>query len=227
MTLFPYTTLFRSKIEDIFTLNCSPFSIKESDKLQKWNNDLTDENKELYSIETRIKYVELPQIKNENNKIDELVVYVEVSGANSINVIKKTVDISNINNEIILNESNYFIPLENEILDNDAWKTIRDNLILLIKTKSIDINSDEEKLKNSFSFKVEDNENSTNGNGFNEFQNNLYCSFVQKESSGIYVNLYTNNSKIEESKENEITSKCIAYKIYIPFNEIISYKGGI
>lgn len=206
------------EIKDIFDLNCETIKIIPSEKMISWNENLTEEQKRAYKIETELKFVQIPEMpENENTyELTKIDVWVLVTGGpyseENTKAIKKTIDLTSnkyndINKQISLRENNYFNQSPKNY-DNNVWKSMKNIIDTNINLNDIKpkINDTEEELRNKLNFSVE-----------NKYQNNVYCSFSSKDVDGVYVNIYTNNQKIDTNEEN-ITNECVSWKIFIEYS---------
>ncbi|MBD5423237.1 MAG: hypothetical protein HDR43_01950 [Mycoplasma sp.] len=215
-------------IEDLFIANVETIGVAESGKLVEWNTSLNEEDKKSFSVVPRIKWIVLPEMPSgQNDKIDELTIFVDVSAGHlSDKVIEKKIKIDWLNNTISPNNNNYFNWTQNDsvLLDgpqrNNIYRIIKSNVLQILRSKNInvDISDDATTLQNKLGIKLS-NDDSSNSN-LKVYQDNLYCSFDSKdENSGIiYVNIYTNNEKIEEV--DTIIRDKIAMKISFTINEL-------
>ena len=206
-------------ISDLFTVNTNTIEIVNSNKLNDWNNNLSDEDKEIFQIIPEIQGVILPEMPTDG-KVQELKVIVWVgAGPEGNKTITKTINLSNIesfNNSISTNSNNYFVPSSNDLEKNQLFKEFKSNILRYLQNQSINISDSVSTLENKLNFQFDGTPNK-----YVDYQDNLYCSFDSKANNGIYVNVYTNDKKLNNDELQNVTKNNIAIKLFFSFTDLL------
>lgn len=215
-------------LKDLFITNIKTIKIIQLEPLTSWNNGLSNEDRNSFLIEPKIVGIIFPDFETEN-QVNQLKIIIDVSAGHLQNkTIEKTLDLSNLsefNNLITKKENNYFDWTSLNNLDNsgpvnnDLYRTLRNNVLKVIKEKGLINNENWNNISSlntqlDFTFSLDEKKNI--------YQRNLHCSFDEMKNNTLFVNIYTNSTKLSGDNLDNLRNTQISMKISYSYSDLFN-----